>query len=219
MAVDGSLIASENQYVQGQQGVMHFCKDLKTPSQVIPHGFDPERWPLGTGHRDIDVLTVGLELHQNWRRQLKGVDLLLDVARRMPRRRFMIICTGAHAIPDLPGNVTALGQVSLSQLVQWYQRAVVYAQMSMSEGFGCALAEAMLCGCIPVVSAVGAMPRIIGATGVVVRKRDAIELEHAIGSMLARKSINASHMAREQITKNYSLRIRSEALSRLVNST
>ena len=42
----------------------------------------------------------------------------------------------------------------------------------MSEGFPNALCEAMLSGCIPIVSNVGAMPKIVKETGYLLLKKD-----------------------------------------------
>jgi len=52
------------------------------------------------------------------------------------------------------------------------QRAKVYVQVSAHEGFGCALAEAMLCECVPVVTACGAIPEVVGNTGYYVPYED-----------------------------------------------
>jgi glycosyltransferase involved in cell wall biosynthesis len=43
----------------------------------------------------------------------------------------------------------------------------VYVQASRHEGFGLSVAEAMLAGCFPVVSSAGALPEVVGDTGVV----------------------------------------------------
>ena len=46
-----------------------------------------------------------------------------------------------------------------------YSRAKVYVQVSIHESFGCSVAEAMLCECIPVVSRRAALPEVVGDCG------------------------------------------------------
>src|ERR671933_384909 len=65
-----------------------------------------------------------------------------------------------------PSNVTFTGRVPREELVERFRSASVYVQASRHEGFGLALAEAMLAGCIPVVTSVGALPEVVGDAGV-----------------------------------------------------
>ena len=51
----------------------------------------------------------------------------------------------------------------------------------MSEGFGLALAEAMACGCVPIVSKVGILDFIAGDSGFVLEKHDIGLLKSIIG--------------------------------------
>ena len=52
-------------------------------------------------------------------------------------------------------------------------RLRVYVQASLHEGFGMSLAEAMLAGAVPVVTAAGALPEVVGDTGVVIAEANA----------------------------------------------
>jgi glycosyltransferase involved in cell wall biosynthesis len=219
VAVDEALLSSVNVYATGTplpQGVKAFCSGLQTPMAVLPHGFDPKRWPMGFPARDIDVLTVAVDLGQAWRRSLKGIDLLIEVAHRMPERRFVVVGLPPDIL-QLPANLEAHTYVPSQELAAWYQRAKVYVQTSMSEGFGCALAEAMLCGCVPVVSRVGAMPSIIGDTGEVVEQRSGDALQEAVQRALVRSERNdAGTASRARITSAYPLDARRRGLRALL---
>jgi glycosyltransferase involved in cell wall biosynthesis len=48
------------------------------------------------------------------------------------------------------------------------KRAKVYCQLSRDETFGISLVEAMACGCVPVVNDKGALPWIVGDSGIIV---------------------------------------------------
>ena len=62
-------------------------------------------------------------------------------------------------------------------MLEVYNRHAFYLQMSMFEGFPNALCEAMQSGCIPIGSAVAAIPDIIGTTGYVLERKSADQLE------------------------------------------
>jgi glycosyltransferase involved in cell wall biosynthesis len=63
-------------------------------------------------------------------------------------------------------NLSLPGYVSDERLLDYYKRANIYVQASKHESFGVALAEAMSCKCIPVVSQNGALPEVVGDTGI-----------------------------------------------------
>jgi len=133
-------------------------------------------WKPADITKDIDVLAVGTGFQNSRVRHLKGVDRFLTSARLCPELRFMIIGWEGSSEEDIPSNVTVLPKLEHEQLLDYYQRSRSYAQLSLSEGFGCALVEAMFCGCVPVVNAIGAMPGIVADVGVVVRAERGEEL-------------------------------------------
>jgi glycosyltransferase involved in cell wall biosynthesis len=66
--------------------------------------------------------------------------------------------TGGH-------NVEFTGYLDFEALLPYYRKAKVYCQLSTHESFGVALAEAMSCGCVPVVTRKYSLPEIVGDTG------------------------------------------------------
>jgi glycosyltransferase involved in cell wall biosynthesis len=127
------------------------------------------------GQKEDIVLTVCLVSTANIR--VKGLDTFIDAARQLPRARFVLIgraLDGALEIlkRDAPDNVEFVGAVGQSELIGWYRRAKVYCQLSYRESFGVALAEAMSCECVPVVTDRGALTEVAGDTGFVVPYAD-----------------------------------------------
>lgn len=138
-------------------------KELK----VIYNGVDVERFRKGASKEDL-VITVSGISWSNLRR--KGLETLIRSAKMVPEARFVIIGKEMDDSIDYlrsiaPSNVKFTGFVSDKELLEWYQRAKIYVQISAYESFGMSLAEAMLCECVPVVSERGALPEVAGDTG------------------------------------------------------
>ncbi|HSG00430.1 MAG TPA: glycosyltransferase family 4 protein, partial [Vicinamibacterales bacterium] len=133
--------------------------------RVIHHGFDAEAWPMATGPRTLDAVTVAGEDPM-----VKGIDLLFGAASAHPERRFEVIGPmRAGALGRLglkpPENVTLTGPLYGAELKGRLAAARVYLQPSRHESFGCAVAEAMLTGCVPVVTRSSALPEVVGDAG------------------------------------------------------
>ena len=89
-----------------------------------------------------------------------------------------------------------------------YRQSQFYLQLSYSEGFPNALAESMLCGCIPIGSNVGEISKIIGDTGFILAHKD-LALLHNLISTLKEKDLESLRKASTQRVKNkfnYNLR-------------
>jgi len=148
---------------------------------VVHHGIDTD-WFRPDDRKDSSILTVaaGRTWDQVGR---KGLDRFAKLAGCLPERRFIIVGEAA-AKPQIrkmfPENVRITGKVSKSILTSYYQRARFYCQLSRHEGFGVAVAEAMACKCVPVVSDSGALPEVVGECGVVVPDGDPAKSAKAI---------------------------------------
>ena len=194
LPVHASLMLRSSDYadiVPREQGISAFAPGLNTPWTEIPYGFDGQYWcPDETSTRSPErfLCVAGPAAQNNRVHLLKGVDLLLQIAERTPQAHFQIV---GLADPDAygiaPPNVTFTGRVAPDQLRDLYRRTAFYAQLSLSEGMPNALCEAMLCGCIPLVSQVASMPSIIAEHGKVLHKRDA-----ELGSQACRELLSLS---------------------------
>jgi len=189
---------------------------IKDPS-VIYNGVDAKRFnPKGEKSRDL-IITVGNVDKSNLTR--KGLTTFVKSARYLPEKKFVLI--GRHADDSISylksiasTNVEFTGFVTSEELLSYIQRAKVYVQVSAHEGFGVALAEAMLCECVPVVSDRGALPEVVGDTGFYVHElapeETAKQIGKAIGSDLGKK-------ARERIIDNFSMEKREEELIKIIS--
>jgi len=152
----------------------------------------------------------------------KGVETFIRAAEHIPEIPCIVIgrftddsITYLKSIA--PSNVKFTGYVTDEKLVQWYQMAKVYVQISAHEGFGMAMAEAMACSAIPVVTRRGAIPEVVGDTGFYVPYSDAKATAEAI-----KKALNAPEelgkKARERIKNNFPVRDRECRLIEIINN-
>jgi len=112
-------------------------------------------------------------------------------------------------------NVRLAGRLSDGDLDALYRRAAVYVQASAHEGFGLGVAEAMLAGCIPVVTEAGALPEVVGDAGVRIPSRDPSDVAEGIRRALE-LGLEARAAARNRIVAAFPLSARREGLRRLV---
>lgn len=153
--------------------VSHFMKQrvlrIGTPRalRVIYNGVDTEKFtPKGTKH-DTILSIAKISNRTVW---YKRLDVFVRAAKFLPNYRFILV--GEHADKAVQrlkqiasNNVEFPGRVSDDDLVRLQREARVYVQVSHSESFGVALAEAMACECVPVVVRRGALPEVVGDSG------------------------------------------------------
>jgi glycosyltransferase involved in cell wall biosynthesis len=146
---------------------------------------------------------------------LKGLDTFFEIAALMPGFEFVMVGIHDEALSlfpaNLPANVSLRPKVPHHELATYYQRAGFYCQLSRSEIFGVSIGEAMLYGCIPLVTNVGGMPEVVGEEGVVVR-RDAVEIASQIRRLSEQDTSLLRVACRQRIEKYFSYKRRSELL-------
>ena len=135
---------------------------------VIHHGL-PDRFGPPAGERAAMALTVAVVERSNLER--KGLRAFVQAARELPATEFVLAGRWEdRSIEELRAlaspNVTFTGYLEEAELDRLFRRAGAYVQASWHEGFGLAVAEAMLAGCVPVVTEAGALPEVVGDTAV-----------------------------------------------------
>ncbi|MBI2304198.1 MAG: glycosyltransferase family 4 protein [Chloroflexi bacterium] len=181
--------------------------------RTIYHGFDAATFaPVPEAVRADMVLAVrGIS---NISIPITGLDIFMAAARLMPHLPFRLVGPwldeSVHRLKDMATpNVTFAGGLYGQELINAYSRSKVFFQVSRQESFGCALAEAMLCECVPVVSRRGALPEVVGDCGFYVDSLEPGEVAERIGEAL---SSNLGPLARERIKELFPLEKRKREL-------
>jgi glycosyltransferase involved in cell wall biosynthesis len=185
---------------------------------VIHHGVPDPFGGLPEGEREAMALTVGHLVTSTLMQ--KGHQPFVEAASHLPDVRFVFVGK-AHddAIDTLRGlagdNVEFTGWVSDDELYDLYRRGRVYVQASRHEGFGLAVAEAMLAGCVPVVMNVTAMPEVVGDAGILLSSQDPEAVASGVREALALDA-SAPARARERILSEFPMERRREGILRVV---
>jgi glycosyltransferase involved in cell wall biosynthesis len=184
---------------------------------VVHHGV-PDPFGAEPGPKERAALTVGA-IDRTTLVQ-KGQLPFVQAARELPDVRFVFAGKWLDdAVEELraaaPPNVELTGWLSDDELHAAYRRAAVYVQASRHEGFGLAVAEAMLAGCVPVVMNVTAMPEVVGDAGVLIESQDPSAVAGGIRRALE-LGPGAAPRARERILTAFPMDRRRDGILRVV---
>jgi glycosyltransferase involved in cell wall biosynthesis len=204
-----------------QQETLKNAKVDPVKVKLLYHGLDASEFqPIPGAQKENLVITVG---GIDWERlERKGYGRFVKSATFLPDTQFVVIGEWHDDAIDYlrciaPANVTFIGQVTDTDLLRWFSRAKVYVQASWHEAFGCSLAEAMLCECVPVVSKQAAIPEVVGDCGFYVNELTpeavAAKIKEALGAPeeLGKK-------ARERIKTYFPLEKRERELLKAIES-
>ncbi|MBA2475178.1 MAG: glycosyltransferase family 4 protein [Actinobacteria bacterium] len=188
--------------------------------RVVYHGVPDELGELDGGEREPGALTVSAVARLSLER--KGLRPFVETGALLPEMPFVLVGEWQDdAIEELrrraAPNVSFRGWLSREALDDELRRAAVYVQASRHEGFGLAVAEAMLAGCIPVVTAVGALPEVVGEAGVRIEGAEPEQIAAGIRRALELGE-GARRQARERILRHFPLERRRDALLELVDA-
>jgi glycosyltransferase involved in cell wall biosynthesis len=179
----------------------------------------PDPFREDPGEKERVALTVGA-IDRTTLVQ-KGQLPFVRAAHELPDVRFVFAGRWLDdAVEELravaPANVELTGWLSDDDLHAAYRRAAVYVQASRHEGFGLAVAEAMLAGCVPVVTNVTAMPEVVGDAGVLIESQEAADVADGVRRALAMGPA-AALRARERILTSFPMESRREGILRVMD--
>lgn len=182
---------------------------------TIYNGIDTNLFKSDDIGKENMVLTVAMINKGNIK--LKGLDLFVKTAARIQDADFVLVGDHDNSIVLLteqsPKNFRNV-EYSLHSVVDYYQRAKVYAQLSFHESFGVSVVEAMSCGCVPVVTTRGGLPEVVGDCGFYVPYGDVEAAAEAIKKALS--DANLGKRARRRATDMFSVEMRNKKLLELV---
>jgi glycosyltransferase involved in cell wall biosynthesis len=184
---------------------------------VVHHGvLDPFGEP--PAEKQLEALTVGA-IDRTTLVQ-KGQLPFVRAAAQLPDVRFALAGKWLDDAIDVlraaaRENVEFTGWLSDPELHARYRRAAVYVQASRHEGFGLAVAEAMLAGCVPVVVNVTAMPEVVGDAGVLIESQLPADVAAGVRRALE-LGPEAAQRARERILTTFPMERRREGIRRVV---
>lgn len=215
-AVDETLLFQKYTYDSriSNQGIKYFVPGIKTPMNVIYNGYDSQKWYCNREKKPHTFITVNTGISAIKR---KGIDMIFDVADDFPNCTFIIIGLDKIRSPfKEKSNVELHSFIPNHELINYFSSSEFYLQLSLMEGFPNALCEAMLCECIPIVSDVAAMPKIVGDAGFVLKKRDVNELKTLIKDALNSDKATMAQKARKRIQENFTEEKRKAELKTLI---
>ena len=169
---------------------------------------DPER-PI--------AVTVGIVDRTNLDR--KGLRAFVQAAALVPEVRFLVAGkvvgdAGAALEAIAADNVMLTGWLEDEELASLLTHARVYVQASKHEGFGVSVAEAMLAGCVPVTTRAGALPEVVGDTGVLLDDSDPRTVALGVREAL---HLSTAEAARRRVRERFSVEQRRNGLFALLD--
>jgi glycosyltransferase involved in cell wall biosynthesis len=218
--------------VVSQQMIPHvkILSGGRTPI-VVPNCVDTAAFLPGNEFREY--VTTILRIDEEPLRLKRGeifIKAIPYILRRYPQQKFLVIGhkgNAYHRIKDLikeigvSNSVEFTGAISNDRVINYLQRSKVYLQLSDTETFGVAVAEAMSTETPVIVSAQGALPEITKGCALITNHNSIESVANSVLKILdmSDKSRNKlGERGREIILSNYSYEIRKENIRKIINT-
>src|SRR5690606_27232844 len=133
LPVAEALVRQEYIYdssINSKQGLLNLIPDLKTPIQVIHNGFDSEYWrDQHLPRSPYSFITVAMGISRENRAAVKGIDLILGMAREYPHYQFTLV--GDPLYNCQLSNVKIIGKLTSDTLRNLLNQHQFYLQLSV----------------------------------------------------------------------------------------
>jgi glycosyltransferase involved in cell wall biosynthesis len=169
----------------------------------IPNGVSLERFHPSTSN-EVDAVRTKYALPADYLLYLGSIEPRKNLIRLLQAWRniqakfpqFNLVIAGGIAqvtqqrnIKETFINVRSIGYVDDHDLPALYSGATAFLYPSLSEGFGLQVLEAMACG-VPVMAArAGALPEVVGKSGLLVNPLNISEMEVVIARLIEDRSL------------------------------
>ena len=175
---------------------------IKKFDYIHPY-FDPNTYKPKGKKQNIVVTICGV--HNNpWTLEKKGLKYFIEAAKKLPQYKFYVIGKifpdGKKLVEENKNikNLVFTDYLKEEDKIRLLQKAKVYCQLSGHESFGWAVAEAMLCECVPVVTDRCALPEVVGNAGFYVKFGD---VEDAVKKIRLALKSSKGKLARQRVIK------------------
>jgi glycosyltransferase involved in cell wall biosynthesis len=200
-----------------EKEILHFAKPKTL--KLVYNGVDTKKFGPSSTKENL-VLTV-VNTVSAATIGIKRLDTFLRASVYLPDVKFILVgeisAGSMNSLKKMGGsNVKFTGYLNYGALLPYYQKAKVYCQLSAHESFGMALAEAMSCCCVPVVTRKYSLPEIVDDTGFYVPYNDP---EATAGAIRQALTSNKGLKARARIEKYFSSKTREKKLIREISDS
>lgn len=197
---------------------------------VVHNSVDTDKFSLSEIPREY--ITTIFKSEENVVRLKRGEEFIRsipEVLKHYPNQKFIVIGKKDNYYLKLEEickelniqeNVNFIGSIKNEKVVDWMQRSIAYVQISDTETFGVAIAEAMSCGTHVIVSKRGAIPEVVGKHGVYVDHNNPVSVAGGIIDVLklspSEYSLKSDNL-RNHIVDNFSYEKRRDKIEIIIN--
>ena len=187
--------------------------------ELVYNGIDCNKFKPARSKKE-DMVIIVVHTISDITIKIKGLETFVKAAKYLSSIKFILIgefrdTSIEHLKSIAPSNVEFLGFIPNKEIIKLYQKTKVYCQLSYRESFGMALAEAMACECVPVVTNNAALPEVVGNTGFYVPYGDPKATAEAIKEAL---NSDKGKDARERIKSMFPIEKRENELKEMINN-
>jgi glycosyltransferase involved in cell wall biosynthesis len=122
---------------------------------------------------------------------------------------------------NVSNNIIFTGEIHNDEVLNWIQKSTLYVQISDTETFGLAIAEAMSCSVPVLVSNRGAIPELVGDSGIFVDHNSVKSVSDGLIAFLSKKKnykSNLGHYSRKRIINHFSYEKRRHSLKEIIQN-